>query len=161
VTLGQTPQSFLFGSISGSWVAFALFGGMACFVGGATTAILRRFAARPGELPYYATSPFTRRTLGLVVGGAILLGVWCWLWSGFYQLEVAREAVTLQFHAPSRQRIVPRAEIVHAEWHAGSRASRVLVVETRSGRVYRSVQTSSNDAFERRVMQAVAGKDAR
>lgn len=161
MTLGQAPQSFLFGSISGSWVAFALFGGIACFAGGATAAILRRFAARPGELPYYATTPFTRRTLGVVVGGAILVAVWWWLWSGFYLLEVGREAVTLQFHGPSRQRIVPRTEIVQARWDAGLRSSRVLAVETRSGKTYRSMQTSSNDAFERRVMHAVNGNDPR
>jgi hypothetical protein len=161
VTLGQAPQSFLFGSISGSWVAFALFGGIACFAGGATAAILRRFAARPGELPYYATTPFARRTLGVVVGGAILVGVWWWLWSGFYQLEAGREAVTLRFHVPTRKWIVPRAEIAHARWDAGPRSSRVLVVETRSGRVYRSMQTSSNDAFERHVTQAVNGTGAR
>ena len=161
MTFGQAPQSFLFGSVSGSWVAFALFAGIACFAGAATAAILRRFAAHPGELPYYATTPVTRRLVGVVVGGAILAAVWSWLWSGFYQLEAGRDAVTLQFHMPSRARIVPRPEIVHTRWEAGPRSSRVLVVETRSGKSYRSMQTSSNEAFERRVMHAVNGDDPR
>jgi hypothetical protein len=161
VSLGQAPQSFLFGSISGSWVAFALFGGIAVCSGVATAAILRRFAARNGELPYYGTSSVARRTLGAIVGGAILALVWWWLWSGFYQLEVERDAVTLRFHVPSRQRVLRKQDILASRWDAAPRGSRMLVVETRSGKVYRSTQTSANEAFERRVTKAVEHSGAR
>jgi hypothetical protein len=157
VTLGQAPQSFLFGSISGSWVAFALFGAMAIIVGVATTRILRRVAAPGGVLRYHGTTPIARRAIGVVLGGAVLVAVWWWLWSGFYLLEVGRNSVTFQYHGPPRQRAVPKAEVVAARWDPGARSSRVLVVETRSGKVYRSTQTSANQAFERRVVQAVSG----
>jgi hypothetical protein len=161
VTVGQGPQTFFFGSVSGSWVAFALFGAIAVFVGMATTAILRRFAARPGELRYYGTTPVARRLIGVVVGNAVFIPVWWWLWSGFYQLDAGRDVVTLRFYAPSRQRLLPRAEIAGARWDAGQKFTRVLVVETRSGKTYRSMQTSPNDAFERRVVQALNGNDVR
>jgi hypothetical protein len=157
VTLGQAPQSFLFGSISGSWVAFALFGGLAIVAGVAATAVLRRFASRPGEMPYYGTTPLPRRIVGVVVSAAVLVGVWIWLWSGFYTLEVGRDAVTLRFHAPSRQRVVPKRDIVATRWDPGPKGTRVLVVATRSGKTYRSMQTWRNEAFERRVTQAVGG----
>ena len=155
VTFGQVPQSFLFGSISGSWVAFALFSGMAVFFGVATTRILGRFAAPDRSAPYYGTTPIPRRVVGVLVGGGMLVGVWWWLWSGFYLLEVGRDSVTLQYHGPPRQYGLPKAEIVAARWEPGPKSSRVLVVETRSGKVYRSTQTSANDAFERRVAQAI------
>jgi hypothetical protein len=158
VTPGQVPQSFLFGSISGSWVAFALFGGMAIFFGVATTSILRRFAAPDAAAPYYGTTPITRRVIGVLVGGALLAAVWWWLWSGFYLLEVGGDAVTLQYHGPPRQHVLPKTEIAAAHWEPGAKSSRVLVVEMRSRRVYRSTQTSANDAFERRVTQALSGR---
>lgn len=161
MSLGQAPQSFLFGSISGSWVAFALFGGIAAGAGIATAAMLRRFAARSGELPYYGTSAVARSSLGAIVGSAILALVWWWLWSGFYRIEVGRDVVTLQFYVPSRERVLQKQDILAARWDAAPRASRVLVVETRSGKVYRSMQTSANDAFERRVTQAVGTTDTR
>jgi hypothetical protein len=156
VTIGQVPQSFLFGSISGSWVAFALFGGLAVVAGVATTSMLRRFAAPRDARPYYGT-PVARRVIGVIVGGAVLTAVWWWLWSGFYLLEVGRDTVTLQYHGPPRQRVVAKAEIIGARWDSGPKSTRVLFVETRSGKAYRSMQTSANDAFERRVTQAVAG----
>jgi hypothetical protein len=158
VTFGQVPQSFLFGSISGSWVAFALFGGMAVFFGVATTRILGRFAAPNGSAPYYGTTPIARRVVGALVGGGMLVAVWWWLWSGFYLLEVGRDLVTLDYHGPPRRYALPKAEIVAARWESGPKASRVLVVETRSGKLYRSTQTSVNEAFERRVTQAVVSK---
>jgi hypothetical protein len=158
VTIAQVPQSFLFGSISASWVAFALFAGLAVVAGVATSTILRRFAARPGQLPYHGTRPIARRVIGVIVGSIILAAVWWWLWSGFYLLEVRGDTVTLQFHGPSRRSVLPRAEIIAARWDAGPKSTRVLVVETRSGKAYRSTRTSANDAFERRVAQAVAGE---
>jgi hypothetical protein len=158
VTTGQVPQSFLFGSISGSLVAFALFAGLAVFAGVATTTILRRFAAPPDQLPYYGTTPVARRVLGAIVGGIILGAVWWWLWSGFYALEVRGDTVTLHFHGPARQSVVPKAEIAAARWDPGPRSTRVLSVKTRSGKAYRSTRTSANEAFERRVTQAVAGE---
>jgi hypothetical protein len=157
VTLGQAPQSFLFGSVSGSWVAFALFAGLAVFVGVATTGILRRFAAPPDAVPHYGTTPVARRVIGGVIGGAVLAAVWWWLWSGFYLLEVGRDSVTLEYHGPPRQRVVAKGDIIAAHWDPGPKSMRVLVVETRSGKAYRSTQTSANDAFERRVTQAVTG----
>lgn len=156
MSVGQVPQSFLFGSVSGSWVAFALFGGLAVFFGVATTSILRRFAARPGEFPYYGTTPFIRRVIGVLVGAGVFVAVWWWLWSGFYLLEVGRDAITLQYHGPPRQRVVRKADIAGAHWDRGPKSTRILVLETRSGSVYRSTQTSANQAFERRVTQAVA-----
>jgi hypothetical protein len=156
VTLGQAPQSFLFGSVSGSWVAFALFAGLAVFAGVATTSILRRFAAPPDAVPS-VTTPVARRVIGAIVGGAVLATVWWWLWSGFYLLEVGRDSVTLQYYGPPRQRVVAKGEVIAAHWDPGPKSTRVLVVETRSGKAYRSTQTSANDAFERRVTQAVAG----
>ncbi len=161
MTIGQAPQSFLFGSVSGSLVAFALFGGISVFIGVGTAAVLRRFAARPAELPFYGTTPIARRVIGSIVGGLLLGGVWWWLWSGFYELEVRREDVTLRFHLPSRQRVVPKREIAMTRWTTAPKATRVLVVETRSGKTYRSMQTLRNDAFERRVTQAVAANRAR
>jgi hypothetical protein len=158
VTIGQVPQKFLFGSISGSWVAFALFAGLAVFAGIATATILRRFAAPPDQLPYLGTTPIARRAIGVIVGGTAVTAVWWWLWSGFYLLEVRGDTVTLQYHGPPRQSVVPRAEIIAARWDAVPKSTRVLVVETRSGKAYRSRQTSANDAFERRVTQAVAGE---
>jgi hypothetical protein len=161
VTLSEGPQTFFFGSVSGSWVAFALFGGIAVFVGMATTAILRRFAARPGELRYYGTTPVARRLVGFIVGSAVFIPIWWWLWSGFYQLDVGRDLVTLRFDVPSRQRLLARADIAGARWDAGQKSTHVLVIETRSGKTYRSTQTSPNDAFERRVSQALIGNDVR
>jgi hypothetical protein len=157
VSAGEAPQSFLFGSISGSWVAFALFGGLAVLAGVATTSILRRFAAPPDEAPNYGTTPIARRAIGAFVGLGVLAAVWWWLWSGFYLLEARRDSVALQYHGPPRQHVLPKTEIVAARWESGSKSSRVLVVETRSGKVYRSTQTSANRAFERRVVQALAG----
>jgi hypothetical protein len=156
VTAGQVPQSFLFGSISGSWVAFGLFAGMAVIFGVATTRILRRFATPNGRLRRYGTTRIARRVIGVLVGSTVLFAAWRWLWSGFYLLEVGGDRVTLQYHGPPRRHAVPRGEIVAAHWNPGPRASRVFVVETRSGQVYRSTQTSANQAFERRVVQAVA-----
>jgi hypothetical protein len=158
VTLGQAPQSFLFSSISGSWVAFGLFGGMAVFFGVATTMILRRFAAPVGSAPYYGTTPIARRAIGVLVGGAVLVAVWWWLWSGFYLVEVGPDSVTLQYHGPPRQHVLAKAEIVATRWDPGAKSSRILVVQTRSGKVYRSTQTSPNPAFERRVTQAVSDR---
>jgi hypothetical protein len=158
VTLGQVPQSFLFGSISGSLVAFALFGGMAVFFGVATTRILRRFATPHGMLPYDDTTPISSRVIGVLVGGAVLAAVWWWLWSGFYLLEVGRDSIMLEYHGPPRRHVLPKTEIVAAQWESGPKSSRILVVETRSGKVYRSTQTSANQAFERRVTQAVSAQ---
>ena len=156
MSVGQAPQSFLFGSISGSWVAFALFGGLAVVAGVATTSILRRFAASADALPYYGTAPIARRVIGALVGLGVLAAVWWWLWSGFYLLEVRRDSLALQYHGPPRERVVSRTEIAAARWDPGPRSTRVLVIETRSGKVYRSAQTSANQAFERRVTGLVS-----
>jgi hypothetical protein len=156
VTPGQGPQSFLFGSVSGSWVAFALFGGIAILAGVATTRMLRRLAPPADALPYYGTTPIARRTIGVVLASGVLAAIWWWLWSGFYALEVGRDSVRLEYHGPRRQHVVPKAEIAAIRWDTGPKSTRVLVVETRSGTSYRSMQTSANDAFERRVVQAVS-----
>lgn len=87
----------------------------------------------------------------------MIAAVWWWLWSGFYLVEVGGDSVTLQYHGPPRQQVLPKAEIVGTRWDPAANSSRVLVVQTRSGKVCRSTQTSSNPAFERRVTQAVAG----
>ena len=157
MTIGQVPQSFLFGSVGGSWVAFALFGGIAVFVGVAIASILGRLAARDGTLPYYGTTATARGVIGSVVGAALLVSVWWWLWSGFYGLEASAGSVTLHFHAPPRDRVLAKQEIAGTRWGAGPKASRVLVIETRSGARYHSMQTLANDAFERRVTQALLG----
>jgi hypothetical protein len=75
VTLGQVLQSFLFGSISGSWVEFALFAGMAVILGVAMTRILHRFAAPDGTLGYYGTTPVARRVAGVLVTTGVLVAV--------------------------------------------------------------------------------------
>jgi hypothetical protein len=157
VTLGQVPQSFLFGSVSGSWVAFALFAGMAIVVGFAAASILRRFAARAGERAFLGTTPVARRAIGVLGAGAVLVATWWWLWSGFYALDVRPESVRLEYHGPRRDRVLAKSDIAAAWWNPGPKSTRVFVLRTRAGRSYRSTQTTANSAFERRVLRAVGG----
>jgi hypothetical protein len=156
VTVGQAPQTFLFGSVSGSWVAFALFGAIAAVIGVGVTRALGRFAAADDALPYYGTTRTARRVIGGLTVAALFAAIWWWLWSGFYVLEVGRDSVRMRFQAPPRSRLVPKSEIAATRWEPGPRSTRTLVIETRSGDAYRSMQTSSNAAFEQRVTRAVS-----
>jgi hypothetical protein len=144
-----------FGSVAGSAVATALFGTIAIITGWSVTARLRRFGARPGELPYLGTTPRARRTIGGVVALGMLALVWSWLWSGFYALELRDRELVARYHVPSRRRRLPRGDIVAARWEPGPKASRILVLITRTGEEIRSTQTSIDRATERQMSAEV------
>ena len=151
-----------FGSVAGSWLASVLFGTIAACTGWSVTAVLRRFSARPGELPYLGTTPRARRTIGSVVALGMLAFVWSWLWSGFYSLELRDRELVARYHLPSRERSLSRSEVVEARWEPGPKASRILVLITRSGDESRSTQTSLDRATERRILaEVVAAIDIR
>jgi hypothetical protein len=151
-----------FGSVSGSAVATALFGTIAIVTGWSVTAVLRRFSARAGELPYLGTTPRARRTLGSVVALGILAFVWSWLWSGFYALELGDRTLVARYHVPSRERSLARSDVVAARWESGPKSSRILVLVTRAGEEIRSTQTSLDRATERRMLaEIVAALDMR
>lgn len=145
------------GSVAGSAVATALFGTIAIVTGWSVTAVLRRFSARPGELPYFGTTPRTRRAIGSVVALGLLAFVWTWLWSGFYVLELREGALVANYYLPSRSRSLPRSDVLSARWEAGPKSSRVLVLVTRGGEELRSTQTSLDRATENRILAEVAG----
>jgi len=144
-----------FGSAAGSAVATTLFGTIAIVTGWSVTAILRRFSAPAGQLPYLGTTPRARRTIGTTVALGMLGLVWWWLWSGFYQLELKDRVVIALYHVPSHERILPRSDIAAARWEPGPRSSRVLVLVTRNGDEIRSTQTSIDRETERRMLAEV------
>src|SRR5690348_7204527 len=144
-----------FGSAAGSAVATALFGTIAIVTGWSVTTVLRRFSARPGELPYLGTTPWARRTIGTMVALGMLGFVWWWLWSGFYQLELQERVVIARYHVPSHERILPRSAVAAARWEPGPRSSRVLILVTRNGEEVRSTQTSVDRETERRMLAEV------
>lgn len=51
----------------------------------------------------------------------MIAAVWWWLWSGFYLVEVGGDSVTLQYHGPPRQQVLPKAEIVGTRWDPGAK----------------------------------------
>ncbi|HKN67923.1 MAG TPA: hypothetical protein VJW73_16680 [Gemmatimonadaceae bacterium] len=146
-----------FGSLTGSAVATALFGTIAVVTGWSVTAILRRFSARPGELPYIGTTPRVRRAIGSAVALGLLAFVWAWLWSGFYVLELRAGAFVASYYVPSRSRSLPQGDVVAAHWEAGPKSSRILVLVMRDGEEIRSTQTSLGRATEDRILAEVAG----
>jgi hypothetical protein len=135
-----------FGSLTGHWIAFLLFGAIAALCGYAVSRIAGQFAALPGETPYFGTTPRARRIIGAAVTGLLLTVVWFWLWSGFHRLEVTSDTVTLGYHVPPRSRVVPTKQIERLDWRSGPRSTRLLVITTTDGRTLQSMQTTRGDA---------------
>lgn len=154
-------------SVSGSVVASILFGFIVVFFAFAATRILKgRDAA--GTMPYLALPRAVRYGLGVLVLAAGLAGIWHWLWSGFYTIRLHSTTITLEYLAPKRSRIVTDSSVTRFRWDHGPKSTRVLVVETRPGKDYRSMQTgldakSASQLLEMLRARVVAGalQDAR
>jgi hypothetical protein len=149
------PDVFRFGSLAGHWIAFALFSAIALFIGFSITAIAARLAAPAGQLSYYGTTTRARRALGAVTATALLAVVWYWLWSGFHEIEVGRDAVTLRYRMPPRSRVLSRQEITGQRWRWGAKSSRIFVITTRSGDEYQSMQVSIGQAEAGKMLDAI------
>jgi len=147
---------YLFGSLRGHWVAFVLFSAISIFCGYAVSRILRGLAAPVGEPSYYGTTPGARRAIGAVLAAALLGLVWCWLWSGFHELRIAETSISLRYHVPPRERVVPRTAVAGVRWEPGPKLSRVLVITTRDGRRFSSMLTTLPDADAQKTVQAIA-----
>ena len=136
---------YTFGSLAGHWTAFGLFSGIAVLCGYGITRIGRELAAPVGHLPFYGTTPRARRMIGVALATGLLVAIWMWLWTGFHELTLAPDAITLHYYVPSRQRAIARQEVDSADWEAGFRSTRVFVIRTRDGTRFASMQISISD----------------
>ena len=147
--------SFEFGSLTGHWVAFLLFGGIAALCGYAVSRVAGTFAALPGETPYFGTTPRAKRIIGAAVTGLLLVFIWFGLWSGFHRLDVTPDVVTLRYSVPSRSRVIPTKQIEQLDWRPGPRSTRVLVITTTDGRAFQSMQTTSGRDADRALLESL------
>ena len=148
----------MFGSLAGHWTAFVLFTSIALFVGYAVFRIAGQWAAPQGQLAVIGSAPRTRRFLGALVSTALLAAIWVWLWSGFHELIVATETVTLQYHVPPRQHVLAMDDILSAGWEPGPRFTRVFVIRTRDGARFVSMQTSMPDELARSIADDIRAR---
>ena len=146
---------FEFGNLTGHWIAFLLFGGIAGLCGYAVSRIVGQFAALPGEASYFGTTPRARRIIAATVTGLLLTLVWFWLWSGFHRLEATPDTVTLRYRVPPRSRVIPTKQIERLDWRSGPRSTRVLVLTTSDGPRLTSMQTTSGRDADRALLESL------
>ena len=147
--------SFEFGSLTGHWIAFLFFSGIAAFCGYAVSRIAGTFAALPGERPYFGTTPRAKRIIGAAVTGLLLVFIWFWLWSGFHRLDVSPDAVTLRYHVPPRSRVIPTKQIEQLDWRPGPRSTRALVITTTDGGRFQSMQSTRGRDADRALLESL------
>lgn len=151
-------------SPEGGVAAFLFFSAMAILAGVAVTALLRRLAAPAGETPYFLTSPRIRRALGTAISVAALVGVWFWLWSGYYWVTVAGDSVQLIYLAPPRMRTMAVSSIDRVTWIQKPKGQHALVIVTIDGTTYTSasgsVRPERREAI-RREIEGAAGRTLR
>lgn len=131
-------MTYAIGSVEGAMYASVFF---LLLISGVEAVVLIKSRRRP-----LVVGVFSVVTIGLYAA------IWWWLWSGFYQMTVSEQAVTLTKHFPTRITALGRSEITSARWVPGYKNTWVLVVETAGGR-YESTRASV-PAREREAISA-------
>jgi hypothetical protein len=149
------------GSPSGAAVASLVFGVVAVVIGVVVARLLRQFAASPGEASYVLTTPRARRWAGGLVTTGGLAIVWVWLWSGFYSVSIAGNAVELEYLLPTRHVRLPAGAIARTATVPKPKGARALEITLADGTRYASaaaaVPPDRLEAIRRRI-DAAAGR---
>ncbi|MBI5854408.1 MAG: hypothetical protein HZB35_04110 [Nitrospirae bacterium] len=137
------PASFSFGDPLGATVAFVYFSALSAVVGAVVFHVSCRLMR--GAYPSAGASlhrSFISVSISLGVAGVIFGALYVSSLSGFYEVELRGDHVSLQYILPAQTKDLSLAGIVQVTRMPTFKGQWRLVIATASGQVYQSVHAS-------------------